>query len=85
MVHHLQIVRVRSIAHPKHNQRVIYNGHKWVHGIKFQCVETPDRLIAYLSGLFEGKRHSSTMLHQSGLLNDLRCGFSQWAATLLMW
>ena len=57
---------VRSIA------RVIYNRHKPVHGIKFQSVVTPDGLIANLSGPFEGKRHDSTMLHESGLLNDLR-------------
>ena len=33
---------------------------------------TPNGLIANLSGPFEGKRHDSTMLHESGLLNDLR-------------
>lgn len=63
---------VRSIARPKHNQRVMYNGHKRVHGIKFQSVVTPNGLISNLSGPFEGKRHDSTMLHESGLLNDLR-------------
>ena len=63
---------VRSIARPKHNQRVMYNRHKRVHGIKFQSVVTPNGLIANLSGPFEGKRHDSTMLHESGLLNDLR-------------
>ena len=63
---------VRSIARPKHNQRVMYNGHKRVHGIKFQSVVTPNGLTANLSGPFEGKRHDSTMLHESGLLNDLR-------------
>ena len=60
---------VREIARPKYNQRVMYNGHKRVHGIKFQSVVTPNGLIANLSGPFEGKRHDSVMLHESGLLN----------------
>ena len=63
---------VRSIACPKHNQRVMYNGHKRVHSVKFQSVVAPNGLIANLCGPFEGKRHDSTMLHESGLLNDLR-------------
>ena len=50
----------------------MHNGHKRVHGIKFQSVVTPDGLIANLFPPFEGKRHDSTMLHESGLLNDLR-------------
>ena len=33
---------------------------------------TPNGLIANLAGPFEGKRHDSTMLHESGLLTDLR-------------
>ena len=63
---------VRSIARPKFNQRVMYNGHKRVHGIKFQSVVTPNGLIANLCGPFEGKRHDSIMLNQSGLLDELR-------------
>lgn len=63
---------VRGIARPKYNQRVMYNGYKRVHSIKFQSVVTPNGLIANLAGLFEGKRHDSTMLHESGLLTDLR-------------
>ena len=63
---------IRSIAHSKHNQRVMYNGHKRVHSVKFQSAATPNCLIANLCGPFEGKRHNSTMLHESGLLNDLR-------------
>ena len=63
---------VRPIARPQHNQRVVYNGHKRLHAMKFQSVVIPNGLIANLSGPFEGKRHDSTMLNQSGLLNDLR-------------
>ena len=64
---------VIGIARPKYNQCVMYNGYKRVHSIKFQSVVTPNGLIANLAGPFEGKRHDSTMLHESGLLTDLRC------------
>ena len=62
---------VRRIAQPKYNQRVMYNGHKRVHAIKFQSVVIPNGLIGNLAGPFEGKRHGSTMLHESGLLTSL--------------
>ena len=32
------------------NQRLLYNGHKHVHGIKFQSVVTPDGMIANMYG-----------------------------------
>lgn len=46
---------VRRIARPKCNQRIMYNGHKRVHAIKFQSVVIPNGLIANLSGPFEGR------------------------------
>lgn len=63
---------LRPIARPKRNQRVVYNGHKRVHGIKFQSVVLPNGLIGNLNGPYEGRRHDSTMLYQSGLLVDLQ-------------
>ena len=62
---------VRPISRPWMNQRVLYNGHKWVHAIKFQSVATPDSLVALLHGPFEGRRHDSGMLRESGLLELL--------------
>ena len=59
---------VRRIARPKKNQWTMYNGHKRVHVMKLQSVVIPNGLIANLAGQFEGKRHDSTMLYQSGLL-----------------
>ena len=53
---------VRPICRPGQNQRVLYNGHKRVHAIKFQSVVTPDGMIANLHGPVEGKRHDSGML-----------------------
>ena len=63
---------VRGIARSQEHQRVLYNGHKRMHSLKFQSVGIPNGLIANLHGAFAGKRHDSTMLQQTGLLNDLR-------------
>ena len=46
---------VRPISRPGHDQRVVYNGHKRVHAIKFQSVATPDGLVALLHRPYEGK------------------------------
>ena len=64
---------VIEICRPKPiYQRIVYNGHKRVHSIKFQSLALPNDLIENLSGPYEGRRHDSTMLHESSLLNDLR-------------
>ena len=39
---------VRPISRPDENQRVVYNGHKRVHGLKFKSVVIPNGLIAHL-------------------------------------
>ena len=41
---------VRPITRPGENQRLLYNGHKRVHGLKFQSVVLPNGLIAHLYG-----------------------------------
>ena len=41
---------VRPIARPGTNQRILYNGHKRVHSLKFQAVAIPNGLIAHLYG-----------------------------------
>ena len=61
----------RPICRPETNQRLLYNGHKRVHGIKFQSVVAPNGMIANLYGPVEGKRHDSGMLAESKLLNQL--------------
>ena len=53
---------VRPISRPDQGQRVVHNGHKRVHAIKFQSVATPDRLVAFLHGPYKGKRHDSGIL-----------------------
>ena len=62
---------VRPVARPDQNQRVLYNGHKKVHSIKFQSVAVPSGLVANLFGPMEGKRHDSSMLAESNLYNQL--------------
>ena len=42
---------VRPICRPGEMQRAVYNGHKRVHGLKFQSVALPNGLIANLFGL----------------------------------
>ena len=37
---------VRPICQPEQNQRIIYNGHKRVHGLKYQFVVLPNGMIA---------------------------------------
>ena len=38
---------VRPICRPGRNQRVVYNGHKRVHALKFQAVAAPNGLIRH--------------------------------------
>lgn len=41
---------VRPICRPGEHQRIVYNGHKRVHAIKFQSVTLPNGIIAQLFG-----------------------------------
>ena len=41
---------VRPICRPRENQRIVYNGHKRVHALKFQSVALPNGLIANMYG-----------------------------------
>ena len=41
---------VRPISRPGRNQRIVYNGHKRVHALKFQSVALPNGLIGNLYG-----------------------------------
>ena len=63
---------VRSVGRPGIHQRVLYNGHKRYHALKFQSVVAPNGLIANLYEPVEGKRHDSGMLVDSDLLNQLQ-------------
>ena len=41
---------VHPISKPGVNQRVVYNGHKRVHALKFQSLALPNGLIGHLFG-----------------------------------
>lgn len=41
---------VRPISRPGQHQRVVYNGHKIVHSLKFQCIALPNGMIANMFG-----------------------------------
>ena len=63
---------VRPLCRPGENQRIMYNGHKKVHTIKFQSVVAPNGLIANVFGPVQGRRHDSCMLSNSGLSRKLQ-------------
>ncbi|CAH3184662.1 unnamed protein product [Porites lobata] len=61
----------RPIARPDQQQRIVYNGHKRVHSLKFQSVALPNGLIGNMYGPVEGKKHDASMLVDSNLLHEL--------------
>ena len=62
---------IRPISRPKENQRVVYNGHKRVHCLKYQAIATPNGLIANLYGPVEGSRHDAFLFSDSKILDKL--------------
>ena len=63
---------VRPCSRPGQNQRLIFNGHKRIHALKFQSVVIPSGLICNLYGPVDGCRHDSGMLAESRLLDQLQ-------------
>ena len=63
---------MRGCCRPGLHQRLLYNGHKRYHGLKYQSVITPSGMIANLFGPMEGRRHDSAMIRISGLLHELQ-------------
>ncbi|KAF8600003.1 hypothetical protein BDV93DRAFT_419038, partial [Ceratobasidium sp. AG-I] len=58
---------LRRTARPVRNQRIVYNGWKRIHALKFHSVVTPDGLHSHLFGPIEGRRHDETVYKQSNL------------------
>ncbi|OWZ19205.1 hypothetical protein PHMEG_0006580 [Phytophthora megakarya] len=52
----------------KNLQKVAYSGHKRRHCLSYQGVITPDGLFISFWGPVEGRRHDTTLLRHSGLL-----------------
>jgi hypothetical protein len=59
------------MCRPQAHQELCYNGHKRVHGLKFQGIAIPNGLIGYLWGPVLARRHDAFMLHESGLIEQL--------------
>ncbi|XP_067040714.1 uncharacterized protein [Acropora muricata] len=66
---------LRPCCRPIRNQRILFSGHKRVHGIKFQSVVCPNGLIAHLYGPIAGRHHDAFLLYESNLLPALRRKF----------
>ena len=60
---------VIGIARPKgqRRRRVVYNGHKRKHALKYQAVNTPDGLMLHAAGPMEGRRHDWALDVDSGI------------------
>ena len=56
---------VRPIYRPIENQRIVYNGHKKVHTIKFQSLVAPSGLMANLFGPVEGRTQPAIVCSKS--------------------
>ncbi|CAG2231528.1 unnamed protein product [Mytilus edulis] len=63
---------VRPICRPQENQRLVFNGHKRSHALKFQSIVTPNGIISNLFGPLEGRRHDAGMLRESDILTQMR-------------
>ena len=63
---------LRASCRPTHNQKLLFSGHKRMHGQKFQSIFTPDGLIVSLWGPELGKSHDLTLLRESNILNILQ-------------
>ena len=54
---------VRPICRPGEKQRIVYNGHKRVHALKYQSVVVPSGMIAVMHGPFGMYLLSFILLH----------------------
>lgn len=61
-----------QIGRPEVHQRLWYSGYKHLHCFKYQCIVTPDGLIASAAGPYVGKRADAWMLRESELSVRLR-------------
>ena len=66
---------VRPIARPGEYQRIVYNGHKRVHALKFQSLALPNGIIGNMFGPV-GEYILSFMLYRLGFLIKLIIGMN---------
>jgi hypothetical protein len=70
---------LEEITRPTRNQRLVYNGWKQMHCLKYHVIISPDGMIIHLFGPIEGRRHDETCFKQSGVLDILKKHF--WTPT----
>jgi hypothetical protein len=54
-------------ARPIHNQRMVFNGWKRIHCLKYHVLLSPDGMIIHVYGPMDGRRHDETVFKESGL------------------
>jgi hypothetical protein len=66
---------LEEISRPIQNQRLVYNGWKRMHCLKYHVIITPDGMIIHVFGPIEGRRHDETCFKRSGVLDILKKHF----------
>ncbi|ETV90190.1 hypothetical protein H310_14972, partial [Aphanomyces invadans] len=64
----VQTCRISSTGDGENLQKQIYSGHKRIHCLNYQAVTAPDGICVHFYGPVEGRRHDTTLLRLSGLL-----------------
>ncbi|KAF0720978.1 hypothetical protein AaE_010220, partial [Aphanomyces astaci] len=62
------VSRISSSGSGDNLQRQVYSGHKRLHCLNYQAVTAPDGVCIHFFGPVEGRKHDTTMLRHSGLL-----------------
>ena len=76
---------VLRISRPNSNQQILFNGHKRIHGIKFQHLSLPNGVAGNFSGPYEVRRHDNTV---TGIWTDHRpttYAMGSWSTSLYIW
>ena len=76
---------VRPICRPGKDQRIVYNGHKKAHALKFQSVALPNGLLGSLFGPIEGRHHDCYLLRESHLPKLQQYGFDTNRTPMCLW
>ena len=62
---------LRKMARPVRNQRLVYNGWKHFHTLKYHSVVAPDGIHIHVWGPVEAHYHDATLYQQSGIADIL--------------
>ena len=65
-------VKKHQISRPSEHQRSMYSGHKKLHCVKYQTLESPNGLILHCSIGDDGRRGDGYVLRRSGLIAFLQ-------------